>query len=104
MDIVGRKLMVVILSFLQFQFIILGFETTDTLNIIMTRLSNSFFANWLFYVLLLRVDTLQSYLVRVHDLCRGWGRGARIFPVSFFLGGGGLWKISANVTEGFKGG
>ena len=65
----------------------------------MTRLSNSFFTNWLFYVLLLGVDTLQSYLVRVHDLCRGWGQ--EFFQLVF---SGGLWKISANVTEGFKGG
>lgn len=66
----------------------------------MTRLSNSFFTNWLFEVLLLRVDTLQSYLVRVHDLCRGWG-GQEFFQLVF---SGGLWKIPANVTEGFKGG
>ena len=68
----------------------------------MTRLSNSFFTNWLFQVLLLRVDTLQSYLVRVHDLCRGWGGGGQEFFQLVFRGG--LWKISANVTEGFKGG
>lgn len=66
----------------------------------MTRLNNPFFANWLFYVLLLRVDTLQSYLVRVQDLCRGWGGGQEFFQLVF----GGVWKISANVTEGFKGG
>ena len=65
----------------------------------MTRLSNSFFTNWLFQVLLLRVDTLQSYLVRVHDLCRGWGGGQEFLQLVF---SGGLWKISANVTEGFK--
>ena len=58
----------------------------------MTRLSNSFFTNWLFQVLLLTVDTLQSYLVRVHDLGRGWGGGGvQEFFQLVFRGGYGKY-------------